>query len=103
MLADMDMQVWLDTVAGTAPPIVVPYLRTDRDARLGYRMKVVKSGRSGSSRIDQSGTVSARAGTPQEISRFGIGRLQESDRCEIEIEMLEGDQVRGRYRFDCPR
>jgi curli production protein len=102
MVADMQMQVWLDTVAGTAPAVVVPYVQTDQDARLGYRMSVVKTGRSGSSRIDQSGTVLASAGKPKEMSRLSVW-TQEGDTCQIEIEMLEEGKPRGRYRFDCPR
>lgn len=95
------MQVWLDTAAGP-PAMVVPYVQTDQDARLTYRMKVSKQGKSGTSRIDQSGTVVATAGTPKEMSRFAVN-AQQGDKCEVEIEMLEGGQVRGRYRFDCPR
>ncbi len=101
-MADMQMQVWLDTLRGAGPPVVVPYVQTDQDARLRYRMTVVKNGKSGHSRIAQSGTVVATAGTPREMSRLTMG-VQEGDECQIEIEMLEGEQVRGRYRFDCPR
>jgi hypothetical protein len=101
MISDTQMQVWLDSTSGP-PTIVAPYVRTDEDAHLAYRIKVNKTGKSGSSRIDQSGEVTAAAGTPKELSRFAIA-VNEGDRCEVEIEMLEGGQVRARYRFDCPR
>lgn len=101
-MADMQMQVWLDTIAGTRPTVVVPYVKTDHDARLTYRMKVLKAGKSGYSAINQSGTVSATAGTPKALSQLSVG-LQQGDDCHIDIELLEGGQVRGTYRFECPR
>lgn len=102
MMADTQMQVWLDTVGGTTPTVVVPYVQTDQDAHLTYRVNVVKSGTSGFSRINQSGTVTAKAGTPKEMSRLSVG-AQEGDDCHIEIEMLEAGQVRASFRFKCPR
>ncbi len=102
MIADMQMQVWLDTVGGTVPTVVVPYLKTDRDARLTYRMKVIKSGKSGYSSISQSGMVTAKAGEPKEMSRVSVG-VQPGDDCRIDIEMLDGEQVRGTFKFECPR
>lgn len=102
MMADMQMNVWLDTLRGAGAPVVVPYVQTDQDAQLRWRMSVVKKGASGQSRIHQSGTLVAAAGRPQEMSRMSVA-VAPGDECAIEIEMLERGQVRGRYRFDCPR
>jgi hypothetical protein len=102
MIADVQMQVWLDTIPGSVPAVVVPYVRTDRDVRLSYRIRLVKSGPSGSSSIVQSGAVEAQAGTPRELSKVSVAS-QPGDACRIEIEMRDGANQRQAFRFDCPR
>jgi hypothetical protein len=102
MIADVQMQVWLDTIPGSVPAVVVPYVRTDRDARLAWRIRLVKAGPSGSSSIVQSGAVDAPAGSPRELSKVSVAS-QPGDACRIEIEMREGANERRAFRFDCPR
>jgi hypothetical protein len=102
MIADVQMQVWLDTVPESVPAVVVPYVRTDRDARLAWRIRLVKAGPSGSSTILQSGAVDAPAGTPRALSKVSVGS-QPGDACRIDIELREGANQRGAFSFDCPR
>jgi hypothetical protein len=102
MIADVQMQVWLDTLPGSVPAVVVPYVRTDRDSRLAYRIQLVKAGPSGSSSIVQSGAVNAAAGTPRELSKVSVAS-QPGGACHIEIEMRESANERRVFRFDCPR
>lgn len=101
-MADTHMQVWLDTVGGTLPSVVVPCVQTDQDARLTYRVNVVRKGKSGYSRINQTGTVTAKAGSRSELSRLSVA-AQEGDDCHIEIDLLEEGQLRASFRFECPR
>jgi len=102
MIADVQMQVWLETMPGSVPAVVVPYVRTDRDARLAYRIRLLKSGPSGSSSTIQSGAVEAQAATPRELSKVSVAS-QPGDACRIDIEVREGANVPRAFRFDCPR
>lgn len=102
MLADMQTQVWLETVPGTVPAMVVAYVKTDRGAQMTYRMDVVNNGKAGVSRISQSGTVRAAAGQKTQLTRVSVSS-QPGDDCNVAVSMREGSEDRGTFRFDCPR
>lgn len=100
--ADVNLQVWLDTVPGTHPAMVVPYVKSQTDSQIQYRLTVVKRGLGGSSNIGQSGQVQAQAGRPTELSRFSLN-LGAHDECQIELILISNNQPAGTYRFECPR
>ena len=102
MVADADLQVWLDTQSQTGQTVVVPYVKSAQDAQVSYRMDVIKRGKSGFSRVSQHGTVKAAAAAPTALSRLALG-VQTEDECHIELVLRDGDHALGTYRFDCPR
>jgi hypothetical protein len=104
MIADADLQVWLDTQPGANQTVMVPYVKSVKDVRINYRMEVVQQSRSGTSRINQQGQVTAAAARPTAVGRVAVG-LQQGGECWIEL-VLRNDANTGeigRYRFDCPR
>ena len=102
MVPDMQTQVWLETVPGTVPALVVAYLKTDRGAQMTYRLDVVNKGASGMSRVSQSGTVRAAAGEKTQLAKVSVSS-QPGDDCNVAVAMREGGEDRGTFRFDCPR
>lgn len=101
-VADVNLQVWLDTVPGTHPAVVVPYVRSKEDGQIQYKLTVIKRGTGGSSNIGQSGQVQVVADRPAELSRFSIN-LGKHDECRIELMLIENNRPAGTYHFDCPR
>jgi hypothetical protein len=102
MVPDMQTQVWLETVPGTVPALVVAYVKTDRGAQMTYRMDVVHNGKSGMSRISQSGTVRAAAGEKTQLGKVSVSS-QPGDDCNVAVSVREGAEELGSFRFDCPR
>lgn len=102
MVPGMQTQVWLETVPGTVPALVVAYVKTDRGAQMTYRMDVLNTGKAGMSRISQAGTVNAVAGEKTQLGKVSVSS-QPGDDCNVAVSVREGDQDRGTFRFDCPR
>lgn len=102
MIADVNLHVWLDTNAGAQPSIVIPYVESSENKRIHYRLRATKSGRSGTSEINQSGTVNVQAKKPTPLSEMSIS-ANESDTCRIELNLTEDGAPLGSYHFDCPR
>lgn len=102
MVLDLQTQVWIETVPGTVPALVVAYVKTDRGAQMTYRLDVVNDGKAGKSRISQSGTVRAAAGERTQLTKFSVSS-QPGDDCNVAVSMREGGDDRGTFRFDCPR
>lgn len=102
MVADMDLQVWLETVANTRPSVVIPYVRSAEGGDLRYRLTAVRQGRDGSSLISQSGGVRLQAGAPTALTRFSLS-IGNDDDCHIELLLIANGVASGTYRFDCPR
>ena len=102
MAADnADLQVWFESEAETGRVLLVPYVRAARDIHGSYRLRVVRSGPGGHSRISQSGTIDTTAFRPQALSRLTLD-VRKEDQCRIELTLKQGDEVLGTYDFDCP-
>lgn len=101
MVADMQIQVWLETLPGM-PTAVVAYAKTDRGAQMTYHIEMVNRGQGSMSRVSQVGTVRAEAGQKTELGDVGVSS-QRGDECTVAVSIREGDQDRGTFRFDCPR
>ena len=100
MVADADIQVWLDTQAIAGQMIVVPYVRSARDMQVNFRMDVIQQGGGGSSRISQQGLTSAIAATPTMLARVTLG-MQKDGECRVELSLHEGEKKVGTYQFSC--
>jgi hypothetical protein len=102
MIANADLQVWLDSQPNAGQTIVIPYVRSAKDMTASFRIGVVQSAKSGVTRISQAGSVRVLAAQPTALSRLSLGPNKRGD-CTIEVVLREGDQELGIYRFDCPR
>lgn len=102
MVADANLQVWLDTQASTGQTLVVPYVKSEKDRQIGYRMEVIQRGGAGTSRISQQGQVKAVAAAPTSLGRVAFGMWQGGE-CRIELVLTENGAQLGVYRFDCPQ
>jgi hypothetical protein len=104
MMADADLQVWLDTQPGAHQTVMTPYVKSGKNIRLTYRMEIIQQRGVGSSRINQQGKVTAIAAQPTSLGRLTIG-LQKSGECRIEIVLRDETNTTelGAYQFDCPR
>ncbi len=101
MIADANLQVWLDTQVAAGQTLVVPYVKSIKDMQIGYRMEVVQRSGSSNSRISQQGRVDAAAGQPASLGRV-ILNVQRGGECRIELALHEGRVELGIYQFDCP-
>lgn len=101
MVADSDVQVWLDMLERVRPGMVVPYVQSEQNQALRYRVRVVQEGHDGKVVIGQSGAVSVLANTPTALSRFSVTRKPDTQ-CEIEIILTDKQMRQTRYRFECP-
>jgi hypothetical protein len=102
MVTYVNLQAWLDTNSAAHPPIVTPYVRSAVNQRIQYKIHAVKSGHSGTSQVDQGGSVMAKAGQPTALSQFSIS-VDQGDECSIELMLTPDDASSSHYRFDCPR
>lgn len=101
MLADSNLQFWLDTQQQAAETQVVVYARSTRDTELGYHLEVVRHGRNGQSSVRQGGQRILVAGQALALSRLAIN-IQAGDDCRIELTTREGEAAPIVHRFDCP-
>lgn len=101
MIADINLQVWLETDANTHPATLIPYVQTTKDATLQYQLYAIKTGRSGTSRVGQSGTVNVPASQPTALSKLSLSTTK-SDACQIEVILTRSGVKLGTYHFDCP-
>lgn len=100
--ADVNLQVWLDTVPGTQPRVVIPYVQSRADDSVQYQLSAVKQGRGGSSTISQSGDVRLQANKPTALTRFSLS-VGKQDQCRIELILFTNGKPAGTYQFECPR
>lgn len=102
MIADANLQVWLDTQASMGQTVMVPYVKSVTDLRMNYRLDVIQRSAGGTSRISQQGTVNAAAAKPTPLGRVALG-VQKGGECRVELKLSEGGKELGAYQFDCPR
>lgn len=101
MIADSDVLVWLETVQATPPSVVVPYVQSEQNLSLRYRVRVVQEGRNGKAVIGQAGAINVHPNTPTALSQLRISRQADSH-CEIEITLTGNGMKPRNHRFDCP-
>lgn len=102
MVADAaDIQVWIDTHPAHGAQVMTPYVKSAENRSLQYRVRVVKSGSSGRSELQQGGSVNVFAGADTALGKMTL-TLKEGDDCEIEVVHTEHGHEDTQYRFDCP-
>lgn len=102
MIADANLQVWLDAQATAGQTTLVTYVKSVKDMQIGFRMDVIQRGGAGTSRITQKGAVKANAATPTSLGRVVLGSQKGAD-CSIELALDEKGREIGVYRFSCKR
>ncbi len=100
MIVDTNFHVWFDVDTHQGHSYVVPYVRSERDARLRYDLKILNTGKAGTSSISQGGTIRLSAGQPQAVSSVRVSP-QTGGNCEVDLTLSEGDGQLGQYTFDC--
>ncbi|HLR13512.1 MAG TPA: curli-like amyloid fiber formation chaperone CsgH [Burkholderiaceae bacterium] len=101
LAADLDLQVWLDTIPDSQPVTMVAYVESPQVQELSYRLTTSKQGPAGSARLSQGGRVNVPAGQPTVLTQFSM-TLGEHDACTIRLVLLTlpGAPV-GTYHFNC--
>jgi hypothetical protein len=102
MIADADMNVWLETLSASQPSVIVPYVQSAADKNVKFRVKVVREGSSGRSEISQGGALFVPASKAMALGRMSVN-VGAQDNCHIEVTFTEAGKPAGEYRFDCPR
>ena len=102
MVADADIQVWLEAVAQSRPSVIVPVVQSAVDKQVDYRVRVIREREGGRSEVSQGGTVFMPAATPTPLGRMSVS-LKDGDICEIELTFLQSGKLVDERRFDCPR
>lgn len=102
MIADADLQVWLDSQPIAGQLVMIAYVKTARDMQVTFRLKMLQTSESGSSSVSQDGMVRVSAASATPLSRVAITRSKEGE-CQLEVTLREGEQVLGNYSFDCAR
>lgn len=102
MAADTNLQVWLDTLPGTQPSVIIPYVQSHEDGTVQYQLSAIKQGLSGISTISQSGGVRLKANTPTALTRFSLS-VGAQDQCKVELVLFANGNPAGTYKFACPR
>ncbi|WP_323018492.1 curli-like amyloid fiber formation chaperone CsgH [Castellaniella sp.] len=102
LAADVNLQVWLDTLPGTHPSVIIPYVQSAEAGIVRYQLSATKQGSSGSSSIQQSGGVRLQANQPTALTRFSLS-VGQQDQCKIELVLFANGNPAGAYQFDCPR
>ncbi|TAL77375.1 MAG: hypothetical protein EPN76_08535 [Burkholderiaceae bacterium] len=102
MVADVPLQVWLETNANAHPSIVVPYVQSTEEKQIHYELRATNKGHAGTSEVSQSGTISIPAKTPTALSKMSLSTTQDS-RCQIDLTLTESGMPANTYHFDCPR
>ncbi len=101
MMADADVQVWLDAANSTRPGAVIPYVVSEQPRDVRYRLRAVQAGTQGRAVIGQTGAVRLSANVPTALSTLSISR-HAGDHCEIEVTLSGADMPQRRYVFECP-
>ncbi len=101
MIADSDIQVWLDSQPNGGQLLMVPYVKTARNMKLTYQLKLIQNRKSDHSNVRQGGTVMLHAASATPLSRIVITPITDGE-CRLEVTLHEGEQMLENYSFTCP-
>ena len=106
MDADADIQVWLETLAGTQPTITTPYVQSSDSGPLHYEIRVLSDSPSGRTAIRQSNTLVVDADTPAALGQLSLSHDADGA-CDITI-IIRRDQpstekIEKYYEFPCTK
>ena len=102
MMADTDIQVWLETEARTHPPQVVPYVQSDKTADIRYTIGVLAQGKSGRTRMSQGGRLALEPGQPKALGKISLS-LDPAQECTISIAINQNGAPAREYEFSCEK
>ena len=105
MSADVDMQVWLETVENTQPRIVAPYVQSAVNRPLRYQVLTVSEGPQGRTVISQGSTITLAADQPTSLGTLSVSQTPDSQ-CNITITIyknhMQTSDGNNEYEFLCP-
>jgi hypothetical protein len=99
LIADADLQVWLDTTSHSGQLLVIPYVKSVNDLQLGFRMELLQQTQSGTSRISQRGQVAAKAAQPTPLAHLTINA--NTGQCKVELVLQREGRAAETYQFNC--
>ena len=100
MLADSDIQAWLDLTATPGMAIIAPALRSATPRNLDYAITINKTGAGGTSLIKQSGKKQVDAGATVYLSTTSLS-LRDGEQCNLTMVIQEDGVVVYRNEFSC--
>jgi len=101
MVADADIQVWLEFFNRTRPSIIVPYIQSNESRTLRYQVRTVTQGASGRSVVSQGGMVNLLPATPTPLGKLSVN-ADGADACSIDVAISEPGSKDLSYHFTCP-
>lgn len=102
MVADADIQLWLDSQQHAGQVVVIPYVTSVKTMRLTYGINLVQTSGGSRSRINQKGQVNVGPQQAAALSRISYKLPSPTDACEIELTLSEDNKEPRRYHFECP-
>ena len=100
MLADSDIQAWLDLTSTPGMAIIAPAVRTATARDLDYTITIDKSGAGSTSVINQSGKKHVDAGATVYLSN-NLLSLRDGEYCTLTMVIREDGVVVFRNAFNC--
>jgi hypothetical protein len=100
VLADSDIQAWLDLTPTPGMAIIAPALRSATPRNLDYTITINKTGAGGTSLIKQSGKKHIDAGVTIYLSKTSLS-LRDDEQCNLTMVIQEAGVVVYRNDFSC--
>lgn len=100
MMADLPVELWLETERYGNQHVLIPHVRSAETGPLHYQIKLTRESAAGTSRVQQGGEVTLIAG-----EAFPLARLSSSAgpaaTCELSITLDAANHPQKSYSFDC--
>lgn len=87
---DGGYRAWIELQTQGRTLVVKPHCQAEEDAAIRYRLKSMKSGKSGTSRSAQSGSFSLKAHEPSKLAELHLA-VGERDHYMLELEVFKDD------------
>lgn len=100
MLADSDIQAWLDLATTPGMAVIAPALHSALSRNLDYTITINKTGPGGTSLIKQSGKKHVDAGATVYLSSTSLS-LRDGEQCNLIMVIQEDGIVVYHNEFSC--
>lgn len=101
MMADLPIDLWLETQHQDNRNVIIPYVRSVEPGPVRYQISLIRQGAAGTSRIQQGGAVTLVAGEAMPLATLS-SRSDQAATCEMSITVETNTHPQKSYRFDCP-